>query len=251
MIPTLARTAAALLIGNELLSGKTQEKNLFPLAATLRARGIRLCRAVVVGDDQDEIATEVRRLSKEYDLLFTSGGVGPTHDDVTLEAVAKAFGVTAKVHPTLEQSLRNTYGSSFTVDHLRMALVPEGAELIVTQEVTWPTVVMRNVWILPGIPEIFRTKLGVVHANVRGASEFVTRAIYTKLDEGDLTSLLNQIVEAHPSVEVGSYPKWFDPRYKTKVTFDGDSQSKVDLAVEEFLRLLPSGGAQTLDPGDD
>ena len=187
----------------------------------------------------------MRALSDTHDVVFTSGGVGPTHDDITLEAVAKAFGVKAVVHPEFEALLQAVYGDRMTDAHRRMALAPEGAELVSHAEARWPTVVMKNVWVLPGVPEAFRMKLGVVRAKVRGASRFVTREVITKMDEPDLKPLLDRIVAAHPDVEIGSYPKWFDPRYKTKVTFDGTDEQKVVAAREDFVAQLPEGEPQT------
>lgn len=238
MTPCIAESAAAVLIGNELLSGKVHEANLVELARTLRALGIALRRVVMIPDELDLIAREVAEFSRSHDVVFTSGGVGPTHDDLTLEAVAKAFGVEARLDEAMAQMLRSAYGERCTEHHLRMALVPEGACLATTSEEKWPTVVMGNVWVLPGVPQIFRSKLSVVRAWVRGPQAFRSRAVLTRLDEGALKPLLDQVVEAHPAVEVGSYPKWFDAAYKTKITFDSRDAQAVDAALDAFLALL-------------
>jgi molybdenum cofactor synthesis domain-containing protein len=243
----IARTAGVALIGNELLSGKVHESNLIELAKTLRAVGVTLRRVVVIPDEIDEIARDVRALSDAFDVVFTSGGVGPTHDDVTIEGVARAFGVAAHIDETMAALLRGAYGERCTEAHLRMALIPQGAELATTAEVQWPTPVMKNVWILPGVPEIFRMKLAVVRARVRGPEPFVSRAVFTQLDEAELKPLLDDIVAAHPSVEVGSYPKWFDPSYKTKLTFDGRNAAEVEAATGAFLELLPEGEPQRVE----
>jgi molybdenum cofactor synthesis domain-containing protein len=239
-------TAAALLVGNELLSGKVHEGNLVELAKTLRSVGVRLRRVVMVPDDMDVIAEEIRALSAAHDVVFTSGGVGPTHDDITIEAVAKGFGVRALVHPEFEALLRAVYGERMTEGHLRMALVPEGAELVSHPETRWPTVLMKNVWILPGVPEAFRMKLAVVRDRVRGAETFVTREVLTKMDEPDLKPLLDRVVAAHPDVDVGSYPKWFDARYKTKITFDATDPAKLEAALATFLAGLPEDEPQSV-----
>ncbi len=235
---TVAETAAALLIGNELLSGKVHESNLVELAKTLRALGVSLNRVVMIADDPKTIADEVLALSRAYDVVFTSGGVGPTHDDVTIEAIATAFGVDAHVDETMAALLRGAYGDRMTDAHLRMALVPRGAELVTTEEIEWPTVLMKNVWILPGVPEIFRMKLAVVRERVKGPRAFVSRAVFTHMDEARLKPLLDAVVQAHPEVDVGSYPKWFDSTYKTKITFDGREQASVEAAVTQFLSLV-------------
>jgi len=239
-----ARTAAALLIGNELLSGKVHEANLVNLARTLRTLGVKLERAVMVPDDMQVIAREVRTLADGHDVLFTSGGVGPTHDDITMDAVALAFGVAAVVHPELVALLTGFYREKMTEGHLRMALAPEGAELVHHEETRWPTVLMKNVWILPGVPEAFRMKLAVVRASVRGPTNFYSREVFTKMDEPDLKPLLDRVVADHPDVDVGSYPKWFDNRYKTKITFDATNEAKLEAAVRQFLQGLPEGEPQ-------
>ena len=239
-----ARTAAALLVGNELLTGKVQEANLAELARTLRALGVELRRVAILPDEIDLLAAEVKSLSDAHDVVFTSGGVGPTHDDVTIDAVARAFGVRAVIHPGFEAMLAKVYGERMTDAHRRMALAPEGAELVEHHDVRWPTVVMKNVWVLPGVPEAFRMKLAVVRDVVRGAVRFHARGVFTRMDEPDLKPLLDEVVAAHPDVSVGSYPKWFDPRYKTKVTFDGTDEDKVEAALRHLESRLPPGEPQ-------
>jgi molybdenum cofactor synthesis domain-containing protein len=253
MEDTAPQTAAILVIGNELLSGKVDEANVGVLARALRGLGVLLKRAVVVMDDVDVIAREVRDLSATHDWLFTSGGVGPTHDDVTIEAVAKAFGVPVVSSRLVEDMLRAHYGDKCTEGHLRMALVPEGASLEATASVTWPTIRLRNTWLLPGIPQVFRMKVGVVVAalSAEGTAAqrraFVSRAVYTQLDEGHLKPMLDQVVADFPDVDVGSYPKWMDPAYKTKLTFDGRDEQRVLAARNAFVALLPAGEPQGLE----
>jgi len=237
-VKRIAETAAALVIGNELLSGKIQEANLIELARLLRALGIRLIRAVMVPDDLDVIARAVQELRTCADVVFTSGGIGPTHDDVTVEAVARAFGVEAVLEPTLAALLREVYGDRCTDAHLRMALVPRGAELVSNADVRWPTPLMENVYVLPGVPEIFRMRLDAVRSHLTGPRPFVSKAVFLTLDEPELTLPLNQVVAAHPSVEIGSYPKWFDATYKTKVTFDGVDELAVIDAFNAFVALF-------------
>jgi len=241
------KTAAALIIGNELLSGKVEEANVAVLARTLRELGILFRRVVMIMDDVDEIAREVKALSASHDGLFTSGGVGPTHDDVTIEAVAKAFGVPVVTDPLMESMLRAYYKEKCTDGHLRMALIPQGATLETTDEVRWPTVRIGNTWVMPGIPEVFQMKIPVVRAKLGQARAFVSRAVYTKMDEGDLKPLLDRVVASHPDVDVGSYPKWVDPSYKTKLTFDGRDEARVLAARDAFIAMLPAGEPQRVE----
>jgi molybdenum cofactor synthesis domain-containing protein len=235
------RTAAMLVIGNELLTGKVCEANLVVLARSMRRLGVVLRRVVMVLDDVDTIAEEVRSLSSSHDWLFTSGGVGPTHDDVTIEAVAKAFGVPVTTSPEMKEMLEAHYRERITDGHLRMALVPGGAVLEKTEEIRWPTIRMRNTWVMPGVPEVFQMKIPVIEARLGPDRAFVSHAVYTKMDEGDLKPLLDRVVIAFPDVEVGSYPKWSDPSYRTKLTFDGLDEQAVLRARDAFVASLPSG----------
>lgn len=235
------QTAAALVIGNELLSGKIEDRNVLVLARTLRALGIELRRVVVIPDEIQAIAGEVRLLAGSHDWLFTSGGVGPTHDDLTIEGVALAFDVPLVVSPELDQLLRGHYGDRVTEGHLLMARVPEGARLISTDAIPWPAVVMRNVWLLPGVPEIFQAKQHLIRAELSGGAPFISLAVLTTLDEGQLKPLLDHVVEAYRDVAIGSYPKFTDPEYRTKLTFDGLVEERARAARDAFADSLPEG----------
>ncbi len=243
----IVHTAAALIIGNELLSGKVADANLVVLARALRAVGVELRRVVMVLDHVQTIADEVRELARTHDVVFTSGGVGPTHDDVTIDAVALAFGAEVVESEPMAAMLRAHYGAALGEGHLRMARVPAGAELATNDEVRWPTVVMRNVWVLPGIPEVFRMKLPLLRGRIAGPEPFVSRAVYTNLDEPDLKPLLDRVVAAHADVEVGSYPTWRDAAYRTKLTFDGRDADAVARACDAFVALLPHGEPQRIE----
>lgn len=232
------RTAAALIVGNELLSGKIADANVVVLARTLRRLGIVFRRVVVVPDELALITADVRALSASHDVVFTSGGVGPTHDDMTLDAVAAAFEVPLVTAPAMDQLLRAYYGARITDDHLRMARVPEGARLVTGPQIPWPAIVMRNVWVLPGVPEVFRMKMPLVERELGGDRPFVTAAVFTTLDEGHLKADLDRVVERFRDVDVGSYPKWGDERYKTKVTFDARDEARVAAARAELIGLL-------------
>ena len=238
MTQRVVRTAAALVIGNELLSGKVLDANVHALAGCLRALGIRLARVVMLPDEIGTLADEVQRLSAGFDVVFTSGGVGPTHDDVTVEAVARAFGVEVALDPTLSELLRGLYGERITDAHLLMARVPVGAVLCGSPEVQWPTPVMNNVWILPGIPDLFKLKLLTVRAWLRGPTAFVSRALFVRLDEPLLKPMLDAVVQRHPHVEIGSYPKWFDPNYRTQITFDAETIREAQAALDDLCGLL-------------
>lgn len=250
----LALTAACIIIGNELLSGKVQEANLIVLAQELRRLGVRLQRVVMIEDNIDAIASEVKALSTQYSFVFTSGGIGPTHDDVTLAAVAQAFGMQQTRRPLIEQLLKEFYGEWCTEAHLRMADIPEETELLPIEadaesellhgrKIPWPTMMVRNVFVLPGIPQIFRLKLDAVYAYIKklNATPFFNRSIQTNMDEGHLKPLLDKVVSEFHSVEIGSYPAWLGAGYRTKITFDGRNLEQVEAACEALCTLLPEG----------
>ena len=163
----MAKTAGILLIGNEILSGKITDANAAYLCRELRALGVEVRRITVIPDEVDLIAAEVRAFSAAYDVVFTSGGVGPTHDDVTIEGVARAMTVPVVRHPALVELLERYYRGRITEASLRMAEVPEGAELVGGETVRFPTVMMRNVYVLPGVPEIFRAKFEALRERFR------------------------------------------------------------------------------------
>lgn len=241
------RTAAALIIGNELLSGKIAEANLVVLARTLRPMGILLRRVVMILDEIDVIAHEVKELSSTHDVVFTSGGVGPTHDDLTIQGVAQAFGAGVTIARALEDLLRAYYAERITEGHLLMARVPEGARLVSSETIHWPTVVMKNVWVLPGVPEIFKLKMPLVREDLGSDTPFISMAVFTDLDEGQIKDLLDTTVIAHAGVEIGSYPKWNDPEYKTKLTFDGTDGEQVRAARDAFAAGLPAANVLRLE----
>lgn len=235
-------TAAALIIGNEILSGKIADKNLSVLARVLRSLGVELRRAVTIRDEMDVIVSEVRALASAHTWLFTSGGVGPTHDDLTIEAVARAFDVPVEIDPELDALIRGAYGDKLREGHLLMARVPRGAKLVRNEHVPWPAVVMENVWVLPGVPEIFERKMTLVEDLVSRAQPFVSLVVVSGLDEGNLKPFLDRVVIAFPEVDVGSYPQWTDPVEKTRLTFDGRDRARCEAARAAFVESLPAGG---------
>lgn len=238
MTATIARSAAAILVGNELLSGATQDANLRELARVLHTLGIKLERVLVVPDEIETIARDVRDLSQSFDVVFTSGGVGPTHDDVTIAAVARAFDVDVAVDERLLRAISDHCVGTQTKFHERMARVPRGACTLVS-EFSWPTIVMQNVWILPGIPGVFRQKLGVVRMYLRGAVTFSHRSVLCQSDELQLVASIEEAVRRFVTVSIGSYPAASAKDPNTRVTFDGTNHALVEQACAYFISLLP------------
>ncbi len=220
-------TAAVVIIGNEILTGKYADENGPFFIRRLRELGVRLERLVVVPDLARTIADEVLRCSERYDLVFTTGGVGPTHDDITMESIALGFGVPALIHPELEGVLRSRMRSEVTEAALRMALVPEGAELLWDGEVRFPLVKVRNVYILPGVPRLVRLKFDAISERFRGPALHTAR-VQTSEFETDIADRLSRALELFPGVEIGSYPRFEeDPRHVV-VTVEGLDPDRVE-----------------------
>ncbi len=234
----MPKTAAALIIGNEILSGKITDTNTAFLAKGLFGLGIELQRVVVCGDDVPTIQRELDAMRGAHDLVFTSGGVGPTHDDVTIEGVAAAFGRQVVRSAAVEHVIRDYYGERATEAHFRMANMPEGSEMLRSAEAPWPTVVIENVYVLPGVPEIFELKFNDLRKRFDEGRTFHSSAVYTRAGEGEIAALLERIASRHPSVMVGSYVTWGADDYRTKITFDGSNRADIgraaDLLVEEL-----------------
>lgn len=227
-------TAGILVIGNEVLSGKVEEQNGRFLMGALREMGVRVDRVVLVRDDAAAIVEEVQRMSAQYDHVFTSGGVGGTHDDITMPAVARAFGLELVPHPALLAMLEAHFGEGLTAAHQRLALVPDGAVLHSGEGVRVPAVRVRNVFVLPGAPDHLRAKLPAIRPLLNGRPIWLGE-IFLAVDEELLAETLATADVLRDDVEVGSYPR-FDGQadHRVKVTIEGPSE----LACREVLDYL-------------
>ena len=235
----MAKTAGIVLIGNEILSGKIADANAAYLCRELRGLGVEVRRISVIPDEVDLIAAEVREQSAAHDVVFTSGGVGPTHDDVTIEGVARAAGVPVVRHPALVALLEGYYKGALNEAHLKMAEVPEGAELLVDESVRFPTILMGNVYVLPGVPEIFRRKFDAIRERFRDQPIFL-RNVFVRIGEGSLADHLNALLRDYPDLLLGSYPEFSNPEYKVKVTLESRDASFLERALGELLQRLPA-----------
>ncbi|HKV42542.1 MAG TPA: competence/damage-inducible protein A [Blastocatellia bacterium] len=230
-------TAAIVVIGNEILTGKSQDKNAAFLVGELHRLGVALKRVVVIPDDVDEIAAAVRECAAKFNHVFTSGGIGPTHDDVTIEGIARAFGRRVVRYPELEDLIRGYFGDNVDDARLRMADAPEGAVLLSGEGLRWPVVVVETVYILPGVPELFRSKFEAMRERFR-TEPFHTHAVYTNEDEFDIAERLNQVATNHPEVEVGSYPNFTRDDYRVKITIESKQSEAVERALAALVALL-------------
>jgi molybdenum cofactor synthesis domain-containing protein len=234
-----APTAAIIVIGDEVLSGKVEEQNARFLLRELRTLGVAVRRIEVVPDVRDEIAAAVRAASLHYDHVFTSGGIGPTHDDVTIAAVAAAFDVTVERNPDLVALIEEWSGDQLYERDLRMADVPVGALLLRDESgrTRWPVVVMRNVYVLPGIPATLQRKFAAIRERFRSAP-FISRQIYSRACEGAIADALDQAAADFPSVAIGSYPHPDATDHQVLVTLDGRDAALVERVCAQIVAAL-------------
>ena len=235
----MSRTAGIILIGNEILSGKVVDANASYLCRELRMLGVDVRKISVIPDEVDLIASEVTEHSRTFDIVFTSGGVGPTHDDVTIEGVARALGVKVVRDPELVSLIETLTKGRVNEARLKMAEVPEGAVLVAGENLTFPAVVARNISVLPGVPEIFRQKFDALRERFRD-SPFHLRSVFVRIPEGTLAEHLNELLRRHPELMLGSYPEFLNPDYKVKVTLESKDAKYVEQALKELLQRLPA-----------
>ncbi len=233
-------TAGLVVIGNEVLSGKVEEENARFLIRQLRDLGVMLMRVVFIRDDVETIARDVREMSAAFDHVFTSGGVGSTHDDVTLHAIAQAFGVELEDNAVLVGMLEAHYGERMNAAVRRMGRLPQGAELVGLEELRYPLVKVRNVFVFPGVPVFLRSKFEVVKRLIEG-TPFILHQIYLNVGEDRIAEPLTEIDRAFPGVEFGSYPRFDDADHQVKLTVEGRDPEQVAAGLKALLgRLDPA-----------
>lgn len=236
-------TAAMILIGDELLSGRTRDSNMFHLAGELVKMGIDLQEVRVVGDRQDMIVSAVNALRTTHDHVFTSGGIGPTHDDITADSVAAAFGLPLDVRADAKAILEahcKRLGIEMNEARLRMARIPEGATLIDNPVSSAPGFTVDNVHVLAGVPEIFKTMAASVLPTLAGGAPVLSETVQVELPEGEIAGQLGRIAEAHPELSFGSYPSVQDGRFRVSLVVRGTDRNLLDLAVNELRATFAS-----------
>ena len=242
-------TVAALIIGDEILSGKVADANSALIIELMRDLGVDLRRIVTMGDDEDEIASEVRFCSDRFDAVITSGGVGPTHDDRTVAAVARAFGVGTERSPDLERMIRTWWGDRSNEAALSMADIPAGSTLLYSSDGNMPLVVCRNVYLLPGIPRLFAAKIGALREVLKG-EEHAGANLYLNSDESAVAESLSKVDDDFPGVKIGSYPLHEScGDYQVWITVEAHTPDEVGRAVDRLLELLPPDEVVRVDRG--
>ncbi len=240
-------TAAVILIGNELLSGRTQDANLRDIALTLGGWGIRIAEARVIPDDEETIAAVVNELRAKYDYVLTTGGIGPTHDDITAQSLARAFGIPLVEHPQIAAMIRERGGAPDVVAaRMRMALVPEGAQLVPNTTGGPPGFAIGNVYVLAGIPFVMRAMLASLQGHLVGGAIVHSHSVGVYLGESAIAAALTTIQEAYPSVEIGSYPFQRDGRFGTTLVARSTDVALLNEVTEKITAMIHAAGAEPL-----
>ena len=241
MEPERTVTACVLIIGNEILSGRTQDVNLSYLAKGLNDAGVRLREARVIPDVADVIVASVNEVRARYDYVFTTGGIGPTHDDITNECVARAFGVPLILHEEAKRILEARYrerGLELNEARLRMAHIPKGASLVLNPVSGAPGFRMQNVFVLAGVPQIMQAMFEGLRSELKGGRPVLSRAISCGLAEGQLAKGLGEIQSRYPDIDIGSYPWYRRGAYGVSLVLRCADERRLGLASEAVAGLV-------------
>lgn len=240
-------TAAVLIIGDEILSGRTQDTNLRDIARYLGAHGVDLAEARTVADVQDEIVAALNALRARYDYVITTGGIGPTHDDITADAVAAAFGVELHEHPDIIAMMTARWGDELNAARRRMARVPDGGELVNNPVQGPPGFTIGNVFVLAGVPQIMRGMLQDVGPRLKGGAVVVSRTLRVEgSGEGAVAAPLEAVAKAHPGLSLGSYPFYGQDGFGTNLVLRGRDPGEVEATLTELISVLRDAGVTNL-----
>ncbi|MEN8896638.1 MAG: molybdopterin-binding protein [Yoonia sp.] len=234
-------TAAMLVIGDEILSGRTRDANMHHLAGQLTEAGIDLTEVRIVSDDAPAIVAAVKALSDAYTHVFTSGGIGPTHDDITADCIAAAFGASIDVRTDAAALLQAHYdskGQEFNTARQRMARIPDGATLIDNPVSIAPGFTLQNVHVMAGVPSVFQAMVASILPTLSGGEQLLSRSLRVVRGEGDIAGPLGEFAARHPSLSVGSYPFQTDGIYGANLVVRGKDAALLDAAMTELGRIF-------------
>jgi molybdenum cofactor synthesis domain-containing protein len=247
---TIEVRAALIIIGNEVLSGRTQDANLQYLALGLNEVGVQLKEVRVIPDDEAEIIATINALRAKVDYVFTTGGIGPTHDDITSESVAKAFGVPLLRDPRAVALLKTVIKpENLNEARLRMANIPEGASLIDNPVSAAPGFNIGNVYVMAGVPRIMQAMFDGIKHTLKGGSKVLSKAVTLHIGEGSIAVALKDIQSRNPSVDIGSYPFTRDSGYGTVIVARGTDAALVAAVSSEVAEMARALGARVEDDG--
>ena len=237
-------TAGLLVIGDEILSGRTQDRNVGQIATWLNLQGIRLAEVRVVPDDMERIGAAVNALRDGYDYLFTTGGIGPTHDDITVDAIAAALGVPVVVHPAARAALEAHYATrgGITEARLRMARVPESAELIENPMSGAPGIRIGNIFILAGVPHIAGLMLEALSGRLEGGKPVLSETIGCWAPESEVADILRETERAHPGSQIGSYPFFREGKVGANFVVRSTDRALLDACRADLVARLQAAG---------
>ena len=230
-------TAAMLIIGDEILSGRTRDSNMHHLAGRLAEAGIDLKECRVVADEEPAIVAAVNALRAAHDIVVTSGGIGPTHDDITAPAIGRAFGVEVGIRDDARALLQAHYdrsGQELNAARLRMARIPEGASLIDNPVSTAPGFSIENVHVMAGVPAVFEAMVASLLPRLTGGAPLISRTLRVDRGEGDVAEELGRVAEAFPDLAIGSYPFQKDGRYGTNLVLRGTETDRLEAALDRL-----------------
>ncbi|MEE3044164.1 MAG: molybdopterin-binding protein [Pseudomonadota bacterium] len=241
--------ACLIIIGNEILSGRTHDKNLPYLAEELNKIGVRLAEARVIPDIEDTIIATVNECRAEFDYVFTTGGIGPTHDDITSECVAKAFGVSIELNAEAHELLKSHYENPEDLNEarLRMAHVPVGAELVQNPISKAPGFRMDNVYVMAGVPMIMQAMFQGIKHQLVGGKPMVSRSVGGYIPEGTIAKMLAEIQGDFPDTDIGSYPFLREGKLGTTLVVRGESPDDVNHAAERIRLVIIESGREVIE----
>lgn len=244
-------TAALVVIGDEILSGRTQDRNIAQIATWLNVQGIRLREVRVVGDDEAAIGAAVNELRVRHDYLFTTGGIGPTHDDITVDAIAAALGLPVIVHPEARAILERHYATrgGLTEARLRMARTPQGADLIPNEYSGAPGIRIGNLFIMAGVPNITAGMLAALTGTLEGGAPMLSRTIGCWVAESEIADLLGAIEKAHDGCQIGSYPFFREGRTGANFVVRSVDRGALDACTDALAAALADAGRAVAEGG--
>ncbi len=245
--PASVVTAAMLAIGDELLSGRTKDKNIGHLADVMTMSGIDLKEVRIVADEEEDIVEALNALRKRYDYVFTSGGIGPTHDDITADAVSAAFGLPCEHDAEAMRLLGDMYRTremEFTDARKRMARMPRGAAHIANPVSVAPGFIVENVYVMAGVPQVFQAMLDNVIPTLKTGSKILSHAVSSPYGEGDIGTLLANVQKAHPETSIGSYPRYDGKKFSTEIVVRARDIAAVDAAAQDVAAMIESIGRE-------
>lgn len=230
-------SAGIIIIGNEVLSGKVTDTNSPYLCRELRGLGVDVERILTIPDVIDVIAAEVRAMSAAYDFVFTSGGIGPTHDDLTMDGVAKAFDRELELSTSIAGRIERAQGKPPNESQLKMAMIPEGSSLVDAGDLWFPVVIVENVYVFPGVPELLRKKFDSIRDRFRG-EPFLLKNVYVKRRESEIAASLNDLLREFPALLLGSYPKIGQESFHVLLTLESRDAAYLGRALDSLLSRL-------------